>query len=89
MNTAKRWLISGRVQGVGFRDFVYRRANELALSGWVRNLSDGTVEVYAIGPNAVLNRLAAMLHTGPRGADVRHVEEQNAPIEQRSGFDIR
>jgi len=86
---AKRWLISGRVQGVGFRDFAYRRATQLGLSGWTRNLADGRVEVYAVGADDALNRLGAMLHMGPRMADVRHVEEQPAPVDEVSGFEVR
>ena len=90
MKTAKRWFVSGAVQGVGFRFFVQHKARALGLSGWARNLSDGRVEVYAFGPKEKLSDLAAALHIGPRMADVRGVEERDAQPEQASaGFDIR
>ena len=89
MNAAKRWFVSGSVQGVGFRFFVQNKARELGLSGWARNLSDGRVEVYALGSEKKLSDLAAALHVGPRMADVRHVEERPAPAENLSGFSVR
>jgi acylphosphatase len=76
------------VQGVGFRYFVVAKASELGLAGWVRNESDGTVEVYAVGSVAQLNDLAGYLHTGPRMAEVRGVEEQEAPVQQLSSFRV-
>jgi acylphosphatase len=89
MKAAKRWLVSGTVQGVGFRFFVEHRARELGLSGWARNLEDGRVEVYATGPTERLNDLAAALHLGPRMADVRGVEEREEAVEKISGFSVR
>ena len=86
---ARRWLISGTVQGVGFRFFVQRKAAELGLNGWARNLDDGRVEVYAAGPAERLDDLAAALHTGPRMADVRSVEQQEATVQRTSGFNVR
>jgi acylphosphatase len=86
---AKRWFISGRVQGVGFRYFVQQQATALGLAGWTRNLDDGRVEVYAIGTPDQLNRLAAALHNGPRMADVRSVEESDATVEKASTFSVR
>src|SRR5579871_5236171 len=76
--SAKRWLISGRVQGVGFRYFVQRAATQLNLTGYVRNREDGSVEVYAAGAPEQLSRFAALLQHGPRGAVVRAAEEQPA-----------
>ncbi|HEY7390361.1 MAG TPA: acylphosphatase [Bryobacteraceae bacterium] len=78
--SAKRWLISGRVQGVGFRYFAQRAATEMNLTGYVRNLEDGNVEVYATGPPDQLSRFAALLQRGPRGALVRSAEEQPAEL---------
>ena len=78
----------GRVQGVGFRYFVERIAGDLGLSGYARNLHDGRVEVYAVGPKASLAELAGLLREGPRWADVRGVEEQEAPLEKVHTFRI-
>jgi acylphosphatase len=86
---AKRWLVSGRVQGVGFRYFVQAKATELALAGWTRNLDDGRVEVYAAGPAERLSDLAAALHLGPRMADVRIVEELEDIVQKLTGFSVR
>jgi acylphosphatase len=89
MKAAKRWFVSGTVQGVGFRFFVENRARELGLSGWARNLGDGRVEVYAVGAQSKLSDLGAALHIGPRMADVRHVEERDDTVEHISGFQVR
>jgi acylphosphatase len=86
---ARRWYISGRVQGVGYRYFAQRCALELGLRGWARNLDDGRVEVYASGTEHQLNEFRGALHTGPRLADVRSVEELEASIEGHSGFSVR
>jgi acylphosphatase len=86
---ARRWLIHGRVQGVGFRYFVERAAHQLGLTGYARNLDDGRVEVYAAGPPEKISELAGLLRIGPRWADVRGVEEQEAAVESHAGFDIR
>jgi acylphosphatase len=86
---AKRWLVSGAVQGVGFRFFVQHKATALGLSGWARNLDDGRVEIYAIGAAERLQDLAGALHIGPRGAEVRSVHETDAPVERAHGFSIR
>lgn len=75
--------VQGRVQGVGFRWFTRERARELGLSGWVRNDPDGSVEVYALGPEVDLASLRRMLEEGPPAADVEAVidkqEEPSAP----------
>ena len=68
-------IVHGRVQGVGFRFFVQRRAGEKGLSGWVRNLPDGAaVEVLAEGPRSTLEALVSDLHRGPRMALVEKVD---------------
>jgi len=87
--SARHWIVRGAVQGVGFRFFVQRKANELGLHGWTRNLDDGSVEVYATGRPATLSKLAAALHTGPQTAQVRSVEEHDGAFENLSGFSIR
>lgn len=61
----------------------------MGLSGWVRNLDDGSVEVYAIGTRAQLSELAGLLRKGPRLAEVRAVDESEAPLEQHHGFFVR
>lgn len=87
--TARRWFVRGRVQGVGYRYFAQHAATSLNLSGYVRNLDDGRVEVYASGPASALDELAGMLHRGPRFSEVRGVEEQEAEVHQYGGFHIR
>ena len=87
-NDARRWLIRGRVQGVGYRYFAQRAAVELGLTGYARNLYDGRVEVYAVGPVTKLSELAGMLHRGPRWGDVRGVEEQEAAVQEYGSFRI-
>jgi acylphosphatase len=67
--------VSGRVQGVGFRWFVAKKARELRLAGWVKNRPDGKVEVAAAGDAASLELLEAAVAAGPPGAEVEHVEK--------------
>jgi acylphosphatase len=82
-------VIHGRVQGVGFRYFVVRRAAALGLSGWVRNRSDGAVEVEAEGPRAALETLLAALRRGPTAARVTEVDESWSEGETRHrGFRV-
>ena len=85
---AKRWFVRGRVQGVGFRYFAQRAAASLGLSGYARNLDDGRVEVYAAGSPEKLSEMAGMLYLGPRWADVRGVDEQEAAVERYGSFEI-
>lgn len=67
-------IVRGRVQGVGFRDFVYREAIALGLRGWVANRPDATVEVVAEGPDESVQRLARRLNEGPRLARVDSID---------------
>ena len=71
--TAVRFRVRGRVQGVGFRYFAQRHARAQALSGWVRNCEDGTVEGEAAGTPAAMERFLAALREGPRSARVNEV----------------
>jgi acylphosphatase len=87
-NVARRYFVRGRVQGVGFRWFVEKAAADLDLTGYVRNLDDGRVEVYAVGPLDKLSELAGLLWKGPRWSDVRGVDEQEAAVEKHSSFHI-
>ena len=68
-------IVSGRVQGVGFRFSAYDEAEELALAGWVRNLPGGEVEIVAEGSRENLQMLAAWAHLGPPSAHVTEVRE--------------
>jgi acylphosphatase len=85
---ARRYFIRGQVQGVGFRYFVERVAAELKLTGYTRNLDDGRVEVYAVGPPETLREMNQRLWQGPRFAEVRGVEEQDAAVREYSSFRI-
>lgn len=76
------------MQGVGFRYFVEDAARELGLAGYTRNLADGRVEVYAIGPAEVLDELEGRLWRGPRLAWVRRVERSEAPLLHYTDFRI-
>jgi acylphosphatase len=75
---AKRYLVRGRVQGVGFRWFVEREAHMLGIAGWVRNNHDGSVEVLAQGTRDQLSGLHSRLREGPRAARVDAVEISEA-----------
>jgi len=75
----RRFVVHGRVQGVGFRWFVEREAQMLGISGWVRNNYDGSVEVLAAGSREQLAQLRERLQIGPRAARVDQVGESEAP----------
>jgi acylphosphatase len=85
-----RAVVSGRVQGVGFRYFVLERARELGLSGWVRNLGEDRVEVVTEGEQAALDALLESLRQGPRLAWVRSVAVEPEPLRgDLTGFSVR
>ena len=75
----RRYLVSGRVQGVGYRGFMWREATELGLVGWVRNNPDGTVELLVEASEGAHSRLERRLREGPRWAEVTRVEVEDAP----------
>ncbi len=75
---ARRFVVRGRVQGVGFRWFVEREAHILGIAGWVRNNSDSSVEVLAQGTRDQLSGLRSRLQQGPRAARVDDVQESEA-----------
>ena len=90
MSAARRWLVRGRVQGVGFRYFTQREAAALEVTGWVRNLADGRVEVFGQGNPAKLDELQGRLWQGPRWAEVRDVEVlEAAPEVESATFEIQ
>jgi acylphosphatase len=88
-----RWIVTGRVQGVSFRYFVQRAARALRLAGWVKNLSDGSVEARVIGPRIRVEELRQQVEQGPRLARVDGVAEESidaAAVDVREGdFEIR
>ena len=86
---ARRFLVRGRVQGVGFRWFVEREARTLGVAGWVRNNADSSVEVLAMGTREQLTGLRSRLREGPRAARVDDVEESEAkPVSGLTTFRI-
>lgn len=87
---ARRYHVSGVVQGVGYRHFARRAATRLGLNGYARNLRDGRVEVYVIGRQRDVEALRAELERGPETASVSGVTAQDVSIESRfaEGFSI-
>ncbi|HYE41767.1 MAG TPA: acylphosphatase [Caulobacteraceae bacterium] len=83
---AESLLVVGRVQGVGYRWWCVGAAQRLGLDGWVRNLTDGTVEILAIGAPAAIDALARECRTGPTGARVEDVERVAADDDGSRGF---
>ena len=90
MKETRRYLVSGVVQGVGFRFFTQREADKLGVNGYVRNLPDGRVEVVATGSQEELARLRTLLEKGPRFSSVSEVVEETAEPDQHfePGFHV-
>ncbi|MFI5102388.1 MAG: acylphosphatase [Terriglobales bacterium] len=89
-SAARRFVVRGRVQGVGFRWFVEREAHILKIAGWVRNNPDGSVEVLAVGTRDQLAGLRSRLQEGPRAARVDDVQESEAePVAGLDSFQVR
>lgn len=91
-DVAYRFVVRGRVQGVWYRASCRRRAVELGLTGWARNLPDGGVEVVACGPEPAVSQLLAWCHDGPPAADVQRVDVETVdgdPHAGLTGFDTR
>ena len=80
---AKRYFVSGMVQRVGYRYFARQLAQRLGIAGYVKNLRDGRVEVYAIGPASVLASIRTELERGPNGASVTGVTEEEASLDSK------
>jgi acylphosphatase len=80
---AKRYYVSGMVQGVGYRYFAARAARQLGIAGFAKNLRDGRVEVYAIAPPAALKSFRSELRRGPQGAMVENVSEDESEIDSQ------
>ncbi|TBU76514.1 acylphosphatase [Pseudomonas daroniae] len=88
-NLCLHGYVSGRVQGVGFRQSTAAEAVRLGLSGWVRNLSDGRVEVLFEGDTAAVRVLASWLENGPPQARVTSLALQERPLQGVKGFAVR
>jgi acylphosphatase len=84
----RRYVVTGRVQGVGFRWFVEREAAQIGITGWVRNREDGDVEVMATGTREQHSKLRQRLQEGPRASRVDHVGESLAPLLEAPSFRI-
>jgi acylphosphatase len=84
--SARRLIISGRVVGVGFRDWMVQRAEELGVFGWVRNRRDGTVEAVVDGDEAAVAELLRACRRGPRLANVIEILEEMAEAPEGPGF---
>jgi acylphosphatase len=84
---ARRIVVEGRVQGVGFRWWVVEQARGLGLDGWVRNRRDGSVEVLAIGEADAVARLGRACEAGPSAASVRSVTVEAAADDGSAGFE--
>lgn len=89
MKSMHRILVSGRVQQVGYRDYIVRQARAVGVTGWVRNLSDGRVEILAEGEQDAIATFLAACHDGPALARVTDVSA--TPIEDKpvKGFTKR
>ncbi|MDA1183104.1 MAG: acylphosphatase [Acidobacteria bacterium] len=89
MRVARRLIVSGHVQGVGFRYFTQDTAMREGVTGWVRNMPDGRVDVYVEGEGAAIDRVERAIRTGPRGARVLDVSvEAEAPSGAYTNFVI-
>jgi acylphosphatase len=86
---SRRYLIGGRVQGVGFRYFTQREADEIGVTGWIRNLDDGRVEAHANGTARQLDDFEARLRQGPRGAHIQSFESVESAPTDAGDFRIR
>lgn len=82
-------MVSGRVQGVFFRDSTRERARAHGVAGWVCNRSDGAVEVVLEGPPEGVERVLRFLETGPPRAQVQKLDVSEEPVEGLRGFDVR
>ena len=89
MTIARNVVVSGRVQGVFFRDCARREADRLGVTGWVRNRPDGTVQVHAEGPAEAVAELVLWCREGPRHATVEDLRVTEAEPEGHARFEIR
>ncbi len=85
---ARRAVVSGTVQGVGFRFFAERAAREVRITGWVRNRHDGTVETVVEGEAEAVRRYLDRLRAGPIGSRVTALDEEDVPLRGYDSFEI-
>lgn len=89
MQATQRLVVTGRVQQVGYRDWMVRKAQTLGLQGWVRNLSDGRVEMVACGEDDALAAFLDASHQGPYLARVENVDSHPTDVKAGKGFTKR
>src|ERR1051326_50887 len=89
MASSYRFVVTGRVQGVGFRYSAQRKAQQLDLAGWIATRADGSVEGLVCGDDVALGRFNTWLSDGPPGAQVHHVDWKAAAETTAGGFEIR
>jgi len=83
-----RYIVSGRVQGVWYRSNTQQKAKSLNLTGWVKNLADGRVELVACGEKEHLNQLNSWLYQGPPLAEVKEVQAEALSFENHIDFQV-
>ena len=81
-------IVAGKVQGVFFRASTQQQAKQLNLTGWVKNLPDGRVEVFACGEQDKLDKLHKWLHLGPKQAQVESIEELSSNYQEHTSFEV-
>jgi acylphosphatase len=86
---ARRIIVRGKVQGVFYRNWAVRTAKSLRLTGWVRNLSNGDVEILAVGPQEDVEGFERECWKGPFGSDVTQISSEKAPVEPLRTFERR
>jgi acylphosphatase len=86
---ARHIVITGQVQGIGYRWSMTASADELCVTGWVRNCRDGSVEACLCGEGEAVARLMAWARRGPPGATVEHIHVELAEAQDFSGFELR
>ena len=89
MIVGRHLRISGRVQGVFFRQWTVEQARELGVSGWVRNCPDGSVEAHLAGEESAVAELIERMRRGPPAAEVTQVRIDEVPPEESHGFEVR
>ncbi len=89
MKSCRRCVVTGRVQGVFFRQSAFEQAERLGIKGWVRNLDNGNVECVICGENDLIEQMVVWLHKGPPSAKVTNLEIVEIPWEEHQDFLIR